>query len=60
MSRRHDSGQDNAEVKEELKDTDIVSAKQEGDKKADLDTKHERGSLGPDDVDELVRWVSRK
>lgn len=61
VSRRHDSGQDNPEAVEESKDMEIPSTKQDDEKKkVDVDVEQGRGSLAPEDVDELVRWVSRK
>ncbi|KAH7135323.1 hypothetical protein B0J11DRAFT_518130 [Dendryphion nanum] len=61
VSRRHDSGQDNANEELMAKDDSILKLKkQEDEKKAELGMTHDKGSLQPEDVDKLVSWVSQK
>jgi hypothetical protein len=56
ISRREENPKD-----EDARDDSIMKWKAEEDeKKRELGMSHDNGSLQPDDVDELVQWVSKK
>jgi hypothetical protein len=56
ISRRESNPRD-----EEARDDSIMKWKKEEDeKRREVGMSHDNGSLQPDDVDELVRWVSKK